>query len=88
MLNDGPNAIAAIPVARDGTLITPVSTTLTDGQSGAQINPETGALASPDALGSAGSVKIVGQVWHIQKPSFRRAIALKLAILTYGMLRG
>ena len=61
-LNAAPNSIIAIPVAGDGTLDGPVSTTLTGGLSGARINPNTGALESPDALASAGSVQVVGQV--------------------------
>ena len=64
MINEGPNAIASIPVAKDGTLTTPISTTLTGGQSGAQIDAKTGGLASPDALGSAGSLQVIGQVWQ------------------------
>lgn len=66
MTNHGPNAIVAIPVAQNGTLVTPVTTTLTGGNGGANINPATGGPSSPDALANAGAVQVVGQVQFFQ----------------------
>ena len=67
MTNINPNSIVAIPVARNGSLLTPFTSTLTGGSPGADTNAATGGPDSPDALASAGSVAVVDRVCQERK---------------------
>lgn len=73
MTNINPNAIVAIPVARNGSLLTPFTSTLTGGSPGADTDAATGGPDSPDALASSGSVAVANQVCRERKESSSKA---------------
>ena len=61
--NQATNAVVAIPIGKNGTLMDGKSTCTDTGGAGATlINSMTGQPEGPDALGSQGSVTVAGNV--------------------------